>query len=94
MLAAIGGPVSDRNHIFHARGCSGGRVRDPVKRANSSLLATVAGRPAVVEPRAGVDHHRMTRRSLNRRQADLVLISEDPDRLVQGGIMSSCGGSR
>ena len=47
-----------------------------------------AGRPAF-EPRAGVDHDRMTGRSLNRRLADLVLVSEDPDRLVGEGPMSS-----
>ena len=29
----------------------------------------------------------MTARSLNRRLADLVLVSEQPDRLVQGGTM-------
>ena len=53
-----------------------------------SFLASVAGRPAF-EPRAGVDHVRMTGRSLNRRLADLVLVSEDPDRLVMEGPMSS-----
>ena len=31
----------------------------------------------------------MTGRSLNRRLADLVLVSEDPDRLVREGPMSS-----
>jgi hypothetical protein len=87
VLAATGGPVSDRNPICHDRGCSGDRVRDPVRPPNYSRpLATVSGRPAF-EPQAGVDRNRMTRGSLgslNRRRADLVVSSEDPDRLVQG----------
>ena len=45
------------------------------------------------EPQAGVDrggHDRiMTGRSLNRRVADLVLVSEDLDRLVREGPMSN-----
>src|SRR3954468_19240386 len=86
LLAPTGGPVSDRSRSRHVRGCSGGRVRDPLRPGNSRLLAIMADRPAV-EPRAGVDHARTTRRVVNQRRADLVLISEDPDRFVQGGIM-------
>jgi hypothetical protein len=93
MLAATGGPISDRNPSCHARGCSGGRVRDPVRHANFGLLATVADCPAV-EPRANVDQDRMIRRSLNRRRSDPVVISEDTDRFVQGGSVSSFGGGR
>ena len=52
-----------------------------------SFLATV-GRPPGFRA-TGVDHDRMTGRSLNRRLADLVLLSEDLDRLVREGPMSS-----
>ena len=43
--------------------------------------------PSTVEHsrRAGVDHDRMTGRSLNRRLADLVPVSEDPDPPRQAG---------
>ena len=63
---------------------------DQSARAGKPTLAG-AGRP-VFDPRAGADHgghDRMTRRSLNRRVADLVLVSEDPDRLVREGPMAS-----
>jgi len=43
--------------------------------------------PSTVEHsrRAGVDHDRMNGRSLNRRLADLVPVSEDPDPPRQAG---------
>jgi hypothetical protein len=49
-----------------------------------------AGRP-VFEPPAGADHgghDRMTERSLNRRVADLVLVSEDPTASSEGPMSS------
>jgi len=58
-----------------------------VKPPGYSFLATV-GRPPGFRA-TGVDHDRMTGRSLNRRLADLVLLSEDLDRLVRDGPMSS-----
>jgi hypothetical protein len=94
---------ADAQPRSHLNGVVGGQIRRlrpsierkkprrPKLKPKPSCLATVGRRPGFRATgwRRARRHDRMTRRSLNRRLADLVLVSEDPDRLVREGPMSS-----